>query len=60
MSAYVLMALPVMIIGVLAIISPSYIQRFGSSEVGWGMVAAGVLMMTVGGLWLKMIVSFKF
>ncbi|MET4144058.1 type II secretion system F family protein [Arthrobacter sp. UYCo732] len=60
MSAYVLMALPVMIIGVLAIISPSYIKSFGSSVMGWGMVGAGVLMMTVGGLWLKKIVSFKF
>lgn len=60
MSAYVLMALPVMIIGVLAIISPSYIKSFGSSLMGWGMVAGGVVMMTVGGLWLKKIVSFKF
>ncbi|ACL42396.1 type II secretion system protein (plasmid) [Pseudarthrobacter chlorophenolicus A6] len=60
MSAYVLMALPVLIIGVLAIISPSYIVSFGSSPLGWGMVAGGILMMTVGGLWLKKIVSFKF
>lgn len=60
MSAYVLMALPVMIIGILAIISPSYVKIFGSSILGWGMVASGVIMMTVGGLWLKKIVSFRF
>jgi tight adherence protein B len=54
------MALPAMIIGVLALISPFYIQRFGSSEMGWGMVAADVLMMTVGGLRLKKISNFKF
>lgn len=60
MSAYVLMALPVMIIGILAIISPSYIKSFGSSLMGWAMVGGGIVMMTVGGLWLKKIVSFKF
>lgn len=60
MSAYILMALPVLIIGVLAIISPSYIASFAASALGWGMVAAGLIMMTVGGLWLKKIVSFKF
>jgi tight adherence protein B len=60
MSAYILMALPVLIIGVLAIISPSYIASFFTSPLGWCMVAGGVVMMTVGGIWLNKIVSFKF
>ncbi|HEX9087834.1 MAG TPA: type II secretion system F family protein [Arthrobacter sp.] len=59
-SAYILTSLPVLIIGVLAIISPSYIASFGSSVIGWAMVAAGAIMMTVGGLWMKKIVTFKF
>lgn len=60
MSAYILIALPIMIIGVLALISPSYIMSFGSSVAGWGMVAGAVVMMTIGSLWMKSIVSFKF
>lgn len=60
MSAYILIALPIMIIGVLAVISPSYIMSFGSSVLGWGMVAGAVIMMTIGSLWMKSIVSFKF
>lgn len=60
MSAYVLIALPIMIIGVLALISPSYILSFGSSPLGWAMVAGGVIMLIIGSLWLRSIVSFKF
>lgn len=60
MSAYVLMALPVLIIGVLSVISPSYITQFGESVLGYAMLAVGAIMMIVGALWLRKIVSFKF
>jgi tight adherence protein B len=60
MSAYVLMALPFAVVGILSLTSPSYIGQFGQSLAGYGMIAAGAVMLTIGGLWLRKIVSFKF
>ncbi|MFD1214886.1 type II secretion system F family protein, partial [Arthrobacter sp. GCM10027362] len=60
MSAYVLMALPFAIVAILSLTSPSYIGQFGQSVAGYGMIAAGVVMLTIGGVWLRKIVSFKF
>ncbi|WP_281356187.1 type II secretion system F family protein [Arthrobacter mobilis] len=60
MSAYVLMALPFAVVGILAVTSPSYIAQFGQSVAGYGMIAVSAVMLTLGGLWLRKIVSFKF
>jgi tight adherence protein B len=60
MSAYVLMALPFAVVGILSLTSPSYIAQFGQNVAGYGMIAAGAVMLTIGGLWLRKIVSFKF
>ena len=60
LSAYVLMALPFGIGGFLFISNPSYIGTLTESPLGWGMIAAGVVMLIVGGFWLSKVVSIKF
>jgi tight adherence protein B len=60
LSALVLMALPLGVLGFLSMTNPSYLSRFTEGLVGYGMIGAAVLLMIIGGLWLRKIVSFKF
>jgi tight adherence protein B len=60
LSAIVLMALPFGIAGFIAITNPAYLAHFTQSAVGWGMLAVAVVLLVVGGLWLKKMVSIKF
>jgi tight adherence protein B len=60
LSALVLMALPLGVLAFLAITNPAYIARFTESLAGYAMIAAGVLLLIIGGLWLRKIVSLKF
>ncbi|GAA2099881.1 hypothetical protein GCM10009841_14110 [Microlunatus panaciterrae] len=60
LSAYVLMALPFGIGGFLMFSNPAYMAKFTQSYVGYGLILAGVILLTVGGLWLRKVVSFKF
>jgi len=60
MSGYVLMMLPIGITAFLMISNPHYIGALATNIVGWAMIAAAVIFMTVGGLWLRKVVSFKF
>jgi tight adherence protein B len=60
LSALVLMALPLGVLAFLSITNPAYIARFTESLVGYAMIAAGVLLLIIGGLWLRKVVSIKF
>lgn len=61
MSAYILMALPVLIAGVLSIISPEYISQFVTNGlVGYALIVIAVLMFAVGGFWMSRIVKIRF
>lgn len=60
LSAYVLMFLPFGIGGFLFISNPSYILTLTQSPLGWGMIGAGIVMLTIGGFWLSKVVSIKF
>jgi len=60
MSGYVLMALPVGITGFLMLSNPGYLTKLTQSPIGWVLIGNAVLMMIVGGLWLRKVVSFKF
>ncbi len=60
LSAYVLMALPFGIGGFLSLSNPEYIAKFGQSLIGYALVGAAVVLLIVGGLWLRKVVSFKF
>jgi tight adherence protein B len=60
MSAYVLMALPVGIVGFLSVTSPSYMMAFTSGLLGYILIGVSVVMLVVGALWLRKVVSIKF
>lgn len=60
LSAYVLMALPFGISGFLSVSNPVYMAKFTQSFVGYGLIGLCVVMLTVGALWLRKVVSFKF
>lgn len=59
-SAYILMALPIGIVVMLMAVNPGYMNSMFSNPLGWGMIAASVIMMTIGGLWMRKIIDLKF
>ncbi len=60
LSAYILMALPVGITGFLFVANPEYIGAFTESLMGYLLVAIAAVLMVVGGLWMRKVVSFTF
>jgi tight adherence protein B len=60
LSAIVLMALPFVIIGFIAMINPGYLAKFTESLAGYVMLTVGAGMLVVGGLWLKKTVAIRF
>jgi tight adherence protein B len=60
LSAVVLMGLPFGIGGFIGLTNPGYLSGFTESVVGYGMLVAAVLLLVVGGLWLKKMVSIRF
>jgi tight adherence protein B len=58
-SAYVLVALPIITAGLIALINPSYLAPLFHRPAGQAMAVASLLMMCVGTLVLKKIVSIK-
>jgi tight adherence protein B len=59
MSAYVLAGLPFVMAFAITMISPTYMASLWHTSVGHKLVATGLVMMTVGSLILKKIVSFR-
>jgi len=59
MSAYVLAGLPFVMAFAISLLSPSYMAPLWHTSVGHDLVALGLVMMTVGSLILKKIVSFR-
>ena len=60
LSAIILMALPFGVVAFLTIGNPGYLNRLFTSTIGWGIVIAAVVMLTVGGIWLRATVRIKF
>lgn len=61
MSAYILMALPVLIAGILSLIAPDYISKFLTSGfLGYAMIIVALLMFAVGGFWMSRIIKIRF
>ncbi len=60
LSAVVLMALPLGVLAFLSLTNPAYIARFTESLAGYLMIAVGVLLLIIGGLWLRKVVRLKF
>jgi len=59
MSAYVLIGLPFFLAIVLSLLNPQFMSPLWNTGTGHELIYGGLLMMTVGSLILKKIVSFK-
>ena len=60
LSAIVLGALPIVIIGFLSMTNPGYLAKFTDSLIGYGMIAGALVLMLAGGFWLKKTVAIRF
>lgn len=59
-SANVLIALPLAIAGVLAVVSPDYIKLFISTPIGMVLIGVSLVLFTIGVLWLRQITKIAF
>jgi tight adherence protein B len=59
-SAYILMALPMGIVVMLAMVNPGYMNKMFTNPLGWIMIVASIILMTIGGLWMRKIIDLKF
>jgi tight adherence protein B len=59
-SAYILMALPVGVVLMLSVVNPNYIGVLFVEPLGWVMMGVSIVMMIIGGLWLRKIIDLKF
>jgi tight adherence protein B len=59
-SAYILIAMPFGIVLMLMTVNPSYMNSMFTHPLGWGMIGASVVLMTIGSLWMRKIIDLKF
>ena len=59
-SAYILMAMPIGIVVMLMLVNPGYMDVMFTRPLGWVMIVASVILMTIGGLWMRKIIDLKF
>jgi tight adherence protein B len=59
-SAYILMAMPFGIVSLLMLVNPGYMNVMFTHPLGWAMIAASLILMTIGGLWMRKIIDLKF
>jgi tight adherence protein B len=59
-SAYILMAMPFGIVAMLMLANPGYMNVMFTQPLGWGMIGLSLVMMTIGGLWMRKIIDLKF
>jgi len=60
LSALILMALPLVVLLLLLLINPHYLVRFVDNPIGLLMLAAAVVLLLIGGLWLRVMVRIKY
>jgi len=53
LSAYILIALPFLILGVLLVVRPTYLQPLLTTPVGWGIAAVGLSLLAIGVVWIS-------
>ncbi|PNI10313.1 type II secretion system protein F [Arthrobacter sp. AFG7.2] len=59
-SAYILIAMPFGIVAMLLAVSPSYMNSMFTHPLGWAMIGASFVLMTIGALWMRKIIDLKF
>lgn len=60
LSAIILMLLPFVVALVLFFVNPGYIMKLFASPLGWTMLGAGAVMLTIGGIWLQKVINLKY
>jgi tight adherence protein B len=60
LSAVILMALPFGVTAFLTIANPGYLNRLFTTTIGWGITIAAIIMLIIGGVWLRATVKIKF
>ncbi len=60
LSAWVLMGLPFVVILFLSVTNPGYLGGLTEGLIGYAMIAAAIVLMTIGGLWLRKAVQVEF
>ncbi|MHA7272258.1 type II secretion system F family protein [Arthrobacter sp. TMT4-20] len=60
LSAVILMGLPLVLGGTLMVLSPGYMDPMFSHPIGFVLMGVSLILLAVGALWLKKVVSFKF
>ncbi|MBX7445196.1 MULTISPECIES: type II secretion system F family protein [unclassified Arthrobacter] len=59
-SAYILIAMPFGIVAMLLSMSPNYMNSMFTHPLGWAMIGASIVLMTIGALWMRKIIDLKF
>jgi tight adherence protein B len=60
LSAIILMLLPFVVALFLFFLNPTYIMKLFTNPIGWVMLGAGVVMLTIGGLWMMKVINLKY
>lgn len=60
LSAIILMALPVLLFILIGLANPKYMGALTGHPIGWMLLGVAVVMMTIGGLWIRKISDLKF
>jgi tight adherence protein B len=60
LSAVILMALPFGVVAFLSMANPGYLNRLFTTTIGWMITGAAIVMLTLGGFWLRSTVKIKF
>lgn len=59
LSAYVLLALPILILVALTFMSPKYVSYFWTEPMGFVLIGVFVVLVTIGWFWLKKVVRVE-
>lgn len=59
-SAYILIAMPFGIVAMLLSVSPNYMNSMFTHPLGFVMIGASFVLMTIGALWMHKIIDLKF
>jgi tight adherence protein B len=59
LSAYILIALPFAVTGVLVVTRPEYLRVLWTTPIGLTSVAVGLLMLTAGWFWMRAVVKVE-
>jgi tight adherence protein B len=60
LSAIILMLLPFVVALFLFFLNPNYIMKLFTNTLGWVMLGAGAVMLTIGGIWLTKVINLKY